>query len=251
MMTLPVRSATTGLALLALLAPNAVVADQVYADDRAPIGNQAPVSSPAPEPMDLPKPTGMELDLRVGSIEFGDQNGSRTTVGGRFAFYPWKGEVTRRLGVHIAGDFVQLSKVEGTLTGLPGLTETATYWYTIGTALGVDVIRTPRFVLDTRFGVAGDSTETRFALEGDDSTTTCVPGGGCFDSSSDGFVDVCDLVAFRNRCSDDTRAAGTLALGVRVWPVARVPWFVGLDYTWLTTGRSQILATIGVGPGRR
>lgn len=199
-------------------------------------------AQPAPA---LPKPTGMELDLRIGSSQLGGADGTRSSVGARFAFYPWKGGLTRRIGVHIGGDYVQLGKVEGTLPGLAGLTETATYWYTFGTAVGVDVVRTPRFVLDTRIGVTADATETRFALEGNDST------GGPYGTSGDGFIDACETVAFRDRCSDDTRAAGTFAVGMRVWPVARVPWFVGVDFTRLTTGRSQVLATIGVGPGRR
>ena len=64
-----------------------------------------------------------------------------------------------------------------------------------------------------------------------------------FDESE--FDNVCDLVAFNDRCSDRTRFGGALGFGAR-W-IVKPSWqlFVGFDYTRLTTGRNVLVATVG------
>ena len=133
--------------------------------------------------------------------------------------------------------------------GLPGRTQTSTQWYTFGPLLGFDVVRARRIVVDARVGGEFDVMRTTFGLEGDDTETMCVPT--CITTGGDGFVDVCKLVAFSDQCHSRTRFAGVVALGVRGWPQAAKPWFVGVDYSANSVGRRRFVATIGLGPRRQ
>lgn len=187
----------------------------------------------------VPPPSG-ELELRIGSVELGGGDARKPVVGLRGAFYPWRGSVTRRLAVHVFGDYAELSRTEGTLPELATGAEASTRWFTVGSALGLDVVRTRRFAMDARVGGAVDGVTASFALEGDDYD----------EGSPDGYVDVCNLRAFEDRCQTETRLAGVLALGARFWPRASGRWFIGADYSYLTTGRHQIAASIGLGSAR-
>ena len=188
-----------------------------------------------PPPEDQPRRIDLEVVLRVGPTWFGDHYNVTGSVGGRYGFYPWTGAVAGRLAIHVHGDYAQLSRAEGTIAGLEGLTRTTLNWFTVAPMLGFDILRTSRVVLDVRAGGALDVMIARFALEGDDDD----------DDSPDGFVGVCDLRAFTDRCDSETRFTGAAAVGVRFWPRASGALVLGAEYSANFLERRQIVGTIG------
>jgi hypothetical protein len=179
-----------------------------------------------------------EMDGRVGSVWLDGRDGAEVGVGGRLSLYPWRGTTSRRIGIHVIGDYSQLDRFEDFEPGLTGRTETSTHWFTAGSALGFDVVRTPRFAVDVRAGGAAAGTLTRFALE------------RRADSREDEFEDACDLVAFHDRCRHDVDFTGVIGLGARVWRTPGGRLFFGVDYAWHTRGHQQVVGTIGVRTAR-
>ena len=179
-----------------------------------------------------------EVDGRVGSVWPDGRDGAEVSVGGRLSLSPWHGPTIRRIGIQMIGDYSQLDRFEDFEPGLAGRTETSTHWFTAGSAVGFDIVRTPRFAMDLRAGGAAAGTLTRFALE---------RRAG---SGEDEFEDACDLVAFHDRCSHNVAFTGVIGFGARVWRTPGGKLFVGIDYAWHTRGHQQVVGTIGIRTAR-
>jgi hypothetical protein len=184
------------------------------------------------------------MELRVGALwprspvivepDDDDPSTTRPAVGGRLGLYFGNGTLERRLSLQIAVDWAELGSIEFVDEALGSGARTEGHWFAVVPALGIDVVRRPRMSLDVRAGPAILVDLTTFLLQRHDPD---------FDESD--FDNVCDLVAFKDRCSERIRAGGAVGFGARY--VVKPSWklFVGFDYTRFTVGRNVLVATVG------
>jgi hypothetical protein len=184
------------------------------------------------------------VELRVGAlwphapviVDFEDLDTSTTrpSAGGRLNLYFGSGRFERRLSFQIAVDWAELGASEFVDERLGSGARAEGHWVSVVPALGVDLVRTPRLSADARIGPAILVDLTTFLLQRHDPD---------FDESD--FENVCDLVAFKDRCNERVRGGGAVGVGARF--IVKPSWklFVGFDYTRFTTGRNVLVATVG------
>ena len=188
-------------------------------------GPAATTASPAPE-----------LDLRVGALwpESGAQ--SRPAIGGRLALRPWGSVLSGRLSVQFTGDFRSLGGENGWDDIFQVRRRLTRNRLVLGAAVGVDLLRTARTVVDVRAGGGLVRTRTNFLID-----------------SSQGFVadaniweNVCPFEGFKERCSTAYEATPAFSLGIRRDLVRSGFTYVGADYTALGIGQHILVGTIGM-----
>jgi hypothetical protein len=204
----------TGVSLL--LAPAATSAQP---------GPAATAASPAPE-----------LDLRVGALWPEDGAQARPAIGGRLALRPWASFISGRLSVQFTGDFRSFGGENGWDDFFQVRRRLTRNRLVLGAAVGVDLLRTARTVVDVRAGGALVRTRTNFLID-----------------SSQGYVtdaniweNVCPFEGFKERCSTAYQATPVFALGIRRDLVRSGFTYVGMDYTALGIGQHILVGTIGM-----
>jgi hypothetical protein len=203
-----------------------------------------PGTAAAQSDTSIPGGQPLLFELRVGALwphppaivdlQDIDTSTTRPAAGGRLNLYFGRGPVERRLSLQIAVDWADLGAVEFFDPLLRSGARAEGHWFSVVPAFGVDVVRTRRMSMDVRAGPAILVDLTTFLLERHDPD---------FDDSD--FENVCDLVAFEDRCHERVRGGGAVGVGARV--IVKPSWklFVGFDYTRLTTGRNVLVATVG------
>jgi hypothetical protein len=108
-------------------------------------------------------------------------------------------------------------------------------------AIGFDVVKTPRFSADIHGGPSFVGTRRTILLQRSEpncyysmtGTYTC-----------QNFENVCDQTAYQDQCDSQWRTDFGLGAGGR-WRVTDM-LHVGIDYTWLSSGRHVLVGTVGV-----
>lgn len=205
----------------------------------------APTAAAAqPDPSTTGRGEPFLIELRVGALwphpplilDPGDldTSTSRAAAGGRVSFYFGQGRVERRLSLQVAVDWADLGSLEFFDPVLRSGARAEGHWVSIVPALGLDVVRTRRMSMDVRAGPAILVNLTTFLLQRHDPD---------FDEGE--FDNVCDLVAFNDRCTERVRGGAAAGIGAR-W-IVKPSWklFAGIDYTRLTTGQNVLVGTVG------
>lgn len=192
---------------------------------------QAPGSSSMPG-----DEAALELDFRLGSIWPGEAEQNAPSFGGRMALYLWDGPLAQRLSVQATGDYRGLGSKALPDDGFADPLRATRSIFALGAALGYDVVRTPRFVVDVRGGVM-------FMREAT-SIETRVRAGSSL--SDDVWETVCHFEGFRADCQSDRDVPATIAIGARRYFGAFGDYYAGVDYTRVLDGRNILVGSFGL-----